>query len=255
MAVACRAGNQQASNPVNRPLMGIVNTELNENMELARGRTSRWPRTRPNLGLCTRQNAAPWLRYLKLASFTTATSGAPPERNSPRHDSYAGSVPILVARHRQDLFLIAHPTVDFWCLSICLWRISGSYIWIAGQCAGWDLRWAQAAESIRGRARRPFSGEHAAGTNSNRALLHQCSGELAVHGRQAAPARLQRFTPQDPSFCERPSVVVGRNYCIFRSGETTKAAPSLASAVPALTIRAASSQNGPTGVWAYFLRA
>jgi hypothetical protein len=55
---------------------------------------------RPNLGLCTRQNAAPSLRYAKLAGFTTATSGAPPERNSPRHDSYAGSVPILVCPAR-----------------------------------------------------------------------------------------------------------------------------------------------------------
>ena len=63
------------------------------------GLTSRWPRTRPNHGLCTRQNAAPSLRFLKSAGFTTATSGAPPKRNSPRHNSYAGSVPILVARH------------------------------------------------------------------------------------------------------------------------------------------------------------
>jgi hypothetical protein len=47
----------------------------------------------------------------------------------------------------------------------------------------------------------------------------------------------------------------GRSYCILRSGGTTKAARSFACAVPALTMRATSIQNGPTGMWAYFLRA
>jgi len=42
-------------------------------------------------------------------------------------------VPILVAQHRRDLFLIAHPTVDFWCLSICLSPLSRSCTWVAGQ--------------------------------------------------------------------------------------------------------------------------
>ena len=49
------------------------------------------------------QDAAPSFRYRKLAGFTTATSGVPPDRNSARPDSYAGSVPILVAQHRQSL--------------------------------------------------------------------------------------------------------------------------------------------------------
>ena len=53
------------------------------------------------------------------------------------------------------------------------------------------------------------------------------------------------------------SVVVGRNYCILRSGGTmgNAVSPLACCAVPALTIRATSIQNGPTGMWAYFLRA
>lgn len=47
----------------------------------------------------------------------------------------------------------------------------------------------------------------------------------------------------------------GRSYCILRFGGTMKAARSPACAVPALTIRATSTQNGPTGMCAYFLRA
>jgi hypothetical protein len=54
--------------------------------------------------------------------------------------------------------------------------------------------------------------------------------------------------------CRQQRPVCG-NYCIFRSGGTMKAARSLARAVPALTICVTSIQNGPTGMWAYFLRA
>jgi len=50
--------------------------------------TPRWRRTRRNRGPCSRRNSVPWLRYRKLAVFTTGTSGAQPERASPRRCSW-----------------------------------------------------------------------------------------------------------------------------------------------------------------------
>ncbi len=44
--------------------------------------------------------------YRKSAVFTTATSDAQLERNSPRSNSWAGSLSILVAVQRRDLVLV-----------------------------------------------------------------------------------------------------------------------------------------------------
>src|ERR1019366_4790814 len=78
---------------------------------------------------------------------------------------------------------------------------------------------------------------------------------LAQNGRvpRAGAALFQK--EKAARFCGGFSVAVGRNYCILRPGGTMKAARSLACADPAPTMRATSIQNGPTGMWAYFLRA
>jgi hypothetical protein len=110
------------------------------------GRTSRWPRTRRQRNPCSRRISEALWRSRKLAVFTTATSGAPPELSGLRGNWLPRTAPRIPAARNHITLRCGNFSVNF----LVLLQYSNE-AWPGIEFAGAVCRRPWAADGICGR--------------------------------------------------------------------------------------------------------